>query len=370
VIGANGAGKSTAIKVLLGELKATGGEVYRHPELRLAYVAQHAFQHLEKHMRETPTQYILQRFAGNDDQEAIDFKANVEEVDEAEKKSFYIEPSTNKVKPCEEKKHFAMAIEVDAILARREDKKEKTKQYQIKLKGKSVDEAIWLERIIMLKMGCKKMVQRQDEKEAMAAGLQTKSLTSEGVEKHLLAFGLSAEVASHTQIHSLSGGQKVKVVLAGSMWQNPHVLVLDEPTNYLDRDGLGALTLALKEWDGGVIIISHNKEFCNAVATEKWIMQAGRLRQEGSSEERTNEDNGTGNKEKADVFDQFGNKIDMADAEKGVKEMKKEVKAIEKQIKDNKKKKILNQDEVWELEDRLNTLKDKMGKEEKKLEKK
>jgi len=362
VIGANGAGKSTAIKVLLGELKASSGEVYRHPELRLAYVAQHAFQHLEKHMRETPTQYILQRFAGNDDQEAIDFKANVEEVDEAEKKSFYIEANTNKVKPCEEKKHFAMAIEVDAILARREDKKEKTKQYQCKLKGKSVDEAIWLERIILVKMGCKKMVQRQDEKEAMAAGLQTKSLTSEGVEKHLLNFGLSAEVASHTQIHSLSGGQKVKVVLGASMWQNPHILVLDEPTNYLDRDGLGALTLALKEWDGGVIIISHNKEFCNAVATEKWIMQAGKLRQEGSSEERgAKEEEGSGNKEQADVFDQFGNKVDTKEADKGAKELKKELKNLEKQIKDNKKKKILSQDEVWELEDKIAQIKEKLG---------
>jgi len=40
----------------------------------------HAFQHLEKHLNQTPTQYILQRFAGNDDQEAIDFKANQEEV--------------------------------------------------------------------------------------------------------------------------------------------------------------------------------------------------------------------------------------------------------------------------------------------------
>merc|ERR1711988_1855100 len=149
----------------------------------------------------------------------------------------------------------------------------------------------------------------------MAAGLQSKSLTSEGVEKHLLNFGLSAEVASHTQIHSLSGGQKVKVVLAGSMWQNPHILGLDEPTNYLDRDGLGALTLALKEWDGGVIIISHNKEFCNAVATEKWIIQAGNLRQEGSSEERGSAEAGeSGSKEKAEVFDQFGNKVDMSDA--------------------------------------------------------
>ena len=309
VIGANGAGKSTAIKVLLGELKASGGEVYRHPELRLAYVAQHAFQHLEKHLRETPTQYILQRFAGNDDQEAIDFKANNDEQDDdKDVKHFYVEPTTNSIKPCEEKKHFAMAIEVDAILARRDDKKEKTKLYQCKLKSRSVEEALWIERKVLVKMGHKKIVQRQDEKEAMAAGLQTKSLTSEGVEKHLKSFGLSAEVASHTQIHSLSGGQKVKVVLGGSMWQNPHILVLDEPTNYLDRDGLGALTLALKEWDGGVIIISHNKEFCNAVATEKWIMQAGRLRQEGSSEERGGDAAESGNKEKEDVFDQFGNK--------------------------------------------------------------
>merc|ERR1711906_52988 len=142
--------------------------------------------------------------------------------------------------------------------------------------------------------------------------------------------GLPAEVGSHTNIGALSGGQKVKVVLAGSMWQNPHLLVLDEPTNYLDRDGLGALTLALKEWTGGVIIISHNKEFWNAVATEKWIMQNGRLRQEGSS---AREEEGTTLKgEKEDVFDQFGNKLDTTDADKSAKEAKKELKGLEKQL--------------------------------------
>merc|ERR1712118_188752 len=109
-------------------------------------------------------------------------------------------------------------------------------------------------------------VQREDEKQAMMAGLQQKALTSEGVEKHLVDFGLEVEAASHTTIQSLSGGQKVKVVLGASMWLNPHILILDEPTNYLDRDGLGALTLAIKDFEGGVIIISHNKEFCGAVA--------------------------------------------------------------------------------------------------------
>ena len=55
-----------------------------------------------------------------------------------------------------------------------------------------------------------------------------------------------------------AGGQKVKVVLAAAMWNCPHLLVLDEPTNYLDRDSLGALAEGIRTFDGGVIMISHN----------------------------------------------------------------------------------------------------------------
>merc|ERR1719450_1370213 len=61
VIGANGAGKSTAIKVLVGEQKPTEGSIWKAAGLRMAYVAQHAFHHLEKHMQETPTEYIMWR---------------------------------------------------------------------------------------------------------------------------------------------------------------------------------------------------------------------------------------------------------------------------------------------------------------------
>ena len=65
----------------------------------------------------------------------------------------------------------------------------------------------------------------------------SKPLTAPSVLKELKFFGLDEESAGHNPINSLSGGQKVKVVLAGAMWQNPHILILDEPTNYLDRDG-------------------------------------------------------------------------------------------------------------------------------------
>ena len=109
IIGANGAGKSTAIKILIGELKATKGEVYRHPNLRLAYIAQHAFQHLEKHLTQTPTQYILERFAGNDDKENIDFKAKANAQEVKVKKKFFVNPATNQLKVCEDAKEEAKA---------------------------------------------------------------------------------------------------------------------------------------------------------------------------------------------------------------------------------------------------------------------
>merc|ERR1719197_1940124 len=72
VVGPNGSGKSTAIKLLIGELKQEEGTVFRHSGMRMAYVAQHAFHHLEKHMNKTPVQYILWRFAGNDDRESLE----------------------------------------------------------------------------------------------------------------------------------------------------------------------------------------------------------------------------------------------------------------------------------------------------------
>merc|ERR1712187_109945 len=153
----------------------------------------------------------------------------------------------------------------------------------VKWQFKPLECNVWVEKSVLIKMGFKKLVEREDEKQAAMSGLMTKFLTQVGVEKHLGDFGVDPESASHTQINQLSGGMKVKVVLAAAMWQNPHCLILDEPTNYLDREGLGALVLAIKDYKGGVLIISHNKEFCDGVATEKWIMQKGYLRIEGES---------------------------------------------------------------------------------------
>jgi len=371
VIGANGAGKSTAIKVFVGEMTPQEGTIWRVAGLRLAYVAQHAFHHLEKHMDKTPTQYIMWRFAGNDDKESLEFKSDKLTVDEetARAQKWCIDSVTGNVRRCTSAKEDAKKAKQDeekavvpsGILNRRQKKKEKTFEYEVTWQFQPTERNCWVEKGILISMGYLKLVQREDEKQAAMAGLQTKQLTQQGVEKHLGNFGVDPESASHAQINQLSGGVKVKVVLAAAMWQNPHILILDEPTNYLDRDGLGALILAIKDYKGGVLIISHNKEFCDNVATEKWIMNKGKLRIEGGPAELGEEAKAAENAPKEDVFDSSGNKIDVkANAPTSAKDMKKQIKDLEKKLKDGKKKSTLTNDELWEIEDKLAELKEQL----------
>jgi elongation factor 3 len=368
VIGANGAGKSTAIKVLVGEQKPTEGAIWKASGLRMAYVAQHAFHHLEKHMAKTPTQYIMWRFAGNDDKESIEFKSTELSVDEeaARAQKWCIDNISGDVRKCIDPKEDAKkakadeanAVIPDAILNRKHNKKEKTFIYEVKWQFQSIENSCWVSKQTLVSMGYVKLVQREDERQAAMAGLQSKQLTQPSIEKHLLDFGVDAESASHCQIQQLSGGMKVKVVLAASMWQNPHILILDEPTNYLDREGLGALVLAIKDYKGGVLIISHNKEFCDGVATEKWIMKGGHLRIEGESKADADE-NQEESKGPDVVYDGAGNKMEVKRA-LSEKDAKKAIKDIEKKLKDHAKKSTMTDEEAWELADKLTELKEQL----------
>merc|ERR1711988_179893 len=123
-----------------------------------------------------------------------------------------------------------------------------------------------------------------DIRENSKLGLSSRPLTTKYVTEQLGELGLDAEYAAHCQIAQLSGGQKVKVVLAAAMWGQPHVVILDEPTNYLDRDSLAALAMAIRDFGGGVVIISHNRDFVDEVCRTLWFMVDGKLEVEGEEE--------------------------------------------------------------------------------------
>merc|ERR1711957_844632 len=142
-------------------------------------------------------------------------------------------------------------------------------------------------------------------------------------------------------------------------WQNPHLIILDEPTNYLDRDGLGALAKGLADFQGGVAIISHNTEFTDQVCTQQWVMTkdkvsgAGRLTEVGAALDDTAMEDSKGPDE---IYDESGNKI-IVKKKMDSKEIKKEIKDIEKKQAADKKKPALTEEEGWELGDRLEELK-------------
>ncbi|KAJ2546578.1 ATP-binding cassette, regulator of translational elongation [Coemansia sp. RSA 1933] len=88
--------------------------------------------------------------------------------------------------------------------------------------------------------------------------------------RHMGAFGISG-MTGLQEISTLSGGQKSRVTFAGLAMQQPHFLVLDEPTNHLDMESIDALTAALKQFSGGVVLVSHDERFIDSVCTEMWV---------------------------------------------------------------------------------------------------
>jgi elongation factor 3 len=268
VIGPNGAGKSTLINVLCGELIPTKGDVYTHENIRIAYIKQHAFAHIDDHLEKTPSEYIQWRFQTGEDRETMD-RANKIVTDEDEKamdKIYKVEGTQRRVIGIHSRRKFKNSYEYECSFALGENVGLKNERWVPMM---TADNA-WIPRTEIL-ASHQKMVADVDQKEALASG-QFRPLVRKEIEAHGANFGLDAELISHSRMLGLSGGQRVKVVLAACSWQRPHLIVLDEPTNYLDRDSLGALSKALKAFEGGVIIITHSAEFTKDLTEEVWAV--------------------------------------------------------------------------------------------------
>ncbi|ESW22149.1 hypothetical protein PHAVU_005G131600 [Phaseolus vulgaris] len=83
-------------------------------------------------------------------------------------------------------------------------------------------------------------------------------------------FGLSGK-AQVMPMKNLSDGQRSRVIFAWLAYRQPHLLLLDEPTNHLDIETIDSLAEALNEWDGGMVLVSHDFRLINQVAHEIWV---------------------------------------------------------------------------------------------------
>ena len=339
VCGVNGAGKSTLIKILVGELEPNQGLIERHPNVRVAYVAQHAFHHIEDHLDKTPIEYIMWRYRGGYDKEQTGcdaFTMSQEELEAIKKRA---------------KENKEMVI--SELINRRTGKRD----HEYEAKYENLDTTQWFTKSELVQMGYEKMIKEKDQQIAMESLLGQRKLTTGVIQSHFDNFGLEPHFAQHSKIGSLSGGQKMKCTLAACTFGLPHIIILDEPTNFLDRDSQGALASAIKTFKGGILLISHNSEFYENICPERWLLDGGSMTTFGSEwmdaveqarKKKEKEDSKKLNfNQTEDKFDSLGNKIEV------VKEKKELSRTERKQLMKQKKEMEKNGLDTYEINELL-----------------
>ena len=112
-------------------------------------------------------------------------------------------------------------------------------------------------------------------KEVTAAGKISGQPTREqDLRSFLGQFNFGGDMVKQS-VGSMSGGEKARLVLCMIVWQRPNLLLLDEPTNHLDLATREALSMALNEFEGTVMLVSHDRALLRAVCDEFWMVSHG-----------------------------------------------------------------------------------------------
>ena len=112
-------------------------------------------------------------------------------------------------------------------------------------------------------------------KEVTAAGKMGNQPTREQDLRSFLGnFNFGGDMVKQS-VGSMSGGEKARLVLCMIVWQRPNLLLLDEPTNHLDLATREALSMALNEFEGTVMLVSHDRALLRAVCDEFWMVSQG-----------------------------------------------------------------------------------------------
>ena len=98
------------------------------------------------------------------------------------------------------------------------------------------------------------------------------------IRDHLGSFGFQGDRAFEP-VARFSGGEKARLTLALLVARRPNLLLLDEPTNHLDIEMRQALTVALQSFEGGMVVVSHDRHLIKSVADTLWLVADGKLQE-------------------------------------------------------------------------------------------
>lgn len=269
ITGKNGSGKSTLLEMLAGKLKsnvnAFGEEYWKHDNLRSVFIAQHVDTQLKEFEGCTPLEYIQLRFRKGYDE------ATCEIVTPRQTKGHVA-----RIRQLAQR-HGKRGKEIEALLSRYFNGTDCL--YEVKWKDLPPTENTFEKKSRLQCLGVGEMADLLDARLEVAwAGSDQRPLTTREISQHLQEFGLTEDIVKNRTISMLSSGQKSKLMLGASFWTRPHLVFMDEPTNYLDVETVEALQRALKAYRGGFVIVSHSEKFIEDVCDEFWLVENGQVK--------------------------------------------------------------------------------------------
>jgi ATP-binding cassette, subfamily F, member 3 len=181
----------------------------------------------------------------------------------------------------------------------------------------------------------------------------------EGAARNLLGRYLFSDDDVFKPVSALSGGERSRLALAKLTLEEANFLILDEPTNHLDIESREALELLLKEYDGTILFVSHDRYFIDVIATHMWVIEDGTVTVHvGNYSDYTRRRTAPETPEVAQTRPQNGKTRGGDDAGRpGSPRMRpsdKEIRQVEKKVKEMER-------EISRLEERLNTLTDELA---------
>jgi len=271
ICGRNGCGKSTLMTLLCSEMNSTEGkdgvtgEVVRHCNLRMAYMKQDHLKALGPYFETSPFVYITDRFKEGFDGDLQKRLMEPQDEEEADRRAALA------------KEHGKYGNQVAELVTR--TKIGSQMAYEVRWAGMEDQKQNTLETVSKLRtMGLDKVVIACDERiAAKAAGLDQRPLSRREVIRHVEAFGIDEEMCCNREIRGFSAGQKVRLSLAAMFWTKPHLIAVDEPTNYLDVETVEALAKALNTFRGGIVMIEPKSDFVERVCNQKWHLEDGNV---------------------------------------------------------------------------------------------
>jgi len=244
IIGANQSGKTNIINLLIGINKPLSGNITHNQLMSLGYISQSIVEELSEHQEKTPLQYLYWRY-----KKGFDKISNYQDIINITSNDFLKLRKTHIIN--------GQVRLINKLTGYRKLNDQNEFLYEISWLGLSDENNSWFNETQIIEMGLNTFLENVKNKFNRHSALDITKLTDYYLDKYLNEWNIPVTLT----IGKLSSSEKMRFILAATVWKNPDLIIIDEPTNYLDNSELVNLSNFIKSYPGGIVISTNNQKF-------------------------------------------------------------------------------------------------------------